>query len=313
MINKKAYINEKAIIDQGASIGARTRVWGFTHILAGAKIGSDCNICEQVFIENLVVVGNRVTVKPGVQLYDGIEIEDDVFIGPNATFTNDKFPRSKAYPDRFPKTKIKKGASVGANATLLPGVVIGSDSMIGAGAVVTRSVPQGAIVVGNPAKIVGYVNTYRFEKGSDDKIKENNELKYIVKGTKLIKFKNVTDMRGNLTEVGLKRDLPFSPKRIFSVEKVPDFRVRGEHAHKTCHQCLVCLSGSLSVIVDDGLFRQEFKLNSPKEGLYIPPLIWGIQYKYSSDAVLLVYASHEYDENDYIRNYEDFLIEVKSG
>ena len=138
-------------------IGARTRIWQYVVVLAGAKIGADCNICSHCFIENDVIIGDRVTVKNGVYLYDGMRVDDDVFIGPNATFTNDKFPRSRSNPGFFPKTIIKVGASIGGGATILPGVTIGSYAMVGAGAVVTRSVPDGTIVVGSPARVVGLV------------------------------------------------------------------------------------------------------------------------------------------------------------
>jgi acetyltransferase-like isoleucine patch superfamily enzyme len=138
---------------QSESIGEGTRIWQFSVVLAGAKIGANCNICAQVFVENDVVIGDNVTVKNGVQLWDGIRIENNVFIGPNVTFTNDVFPRSKVYP-KFLQAVVKSGASVGANATILPGVIIGSDAMVGAGSVVTKDVPAGTVVVGNPAKIV---------------------------------------------------------------------------------------------------------------------------------------------------------------
>lgn len=155
--NRQAYFQHKhALIEPGARIGKRTKVWAFTHILPGSKIGSDCNICDHVFIENDVVVGDRVTVKCGVQLWDGIRVEDDVFIGPNATFTNDIFPRSKQYPEKYLETHIRKGASIGANATILAGVTIGERAMVGAGAVVTKDVPPHAIVVGNPARVIRY-------------------------------------------------------------------------------------------------------------------------------------------------------------
>ena len=140
-----------------STIGEGTSIWQFAVVLAGAKIGCDCNICAHTFIENDVVLGDRVTVKCGVYLWDGIEIENDVFIGPAVAFTNDKFPRSKVLPEAFPKTKILSGASIGANATILPGITIGENAMVGAGSVVTRSVPDNAVVVGNPAKIVRYV------------------------------------------------------------------------------------------------------------------------------------------------------------
>jgi UDP-2-acetamido-3-amino-2,3-dideoxy-glucuronate N-acetyltransferase len=137
---------------QSESIGAGTSVWQFCVVLPEAKIGSECNICSHCLIENDVIVGDRVTVKCGVQLWDGLRVEDDVFIGPNVTFTNDKQPRSKQYPDEFPKTMIRRGASIGANATILPGIEIGEGAMVGAGAVVTKSVVAGRTVVGNPAR-----------------------------------------------------------------------------------------------------------------------------------------------------------------
>lgn len=137
---------------QTRAIGAGTRVWQFVVILPGARIGRDCNICAQVFIENDVVLGDRVTVKSGVQLWDGVRLGDDVFVGPNATFTNDPFPRSGRRPAGFPRIVVGDGASIGANATILPGLAIGPGAMVGAGAVVTRDVPAGSLVAGNPAR-----------------------------------------------------------------------------------------------------------------------------------------------------------------
>lgn len=140
------------LADVGAAeIGDGTTVWQFAVILSGARIGSDCNICAHTFIEGGVTLGDRVTIKSGVFLWDGLVIEDDVFLGPNATFTNDAFPRSKQRKP-YPVTMIKRGASVGAGAVILPGVTIGEGAMIGAGAVVTKSVPAGETWAGNPAR-----------------------------------------------------------------------------------------------------------------------------------------------------------------
>lgn len=149
----KYFVHERGLCESG-DIGEGTRVWAFTHILPGAKIGKNCNICDHVFIENEVVIGDSVTVKSGVQLWDGITVEDNVFIGPNATFTNDPFPRSKQFLDQYPKTIVKNGASIGANATILPGIIIGENAFVGAGAVVTKDVAPNTLVVGNPAKFV---------------------------------------------------------------------------------------------------------------------------------------------------------------
>ena len=141
---------------QSSAIGINTRVWQFVVVLAGAKIGQDCNICSHCLIESDVVIGDRVTVKSGVQLWDGLRVGDDVFIGPNVTFTNDKFPSSKKTPEKFLQTKVENGASIGAGATILPGITIGSNSMVAAGTVVTRSIPQNSLVMGNPGRIVHY-------------------------------------------------------------------------------------------------------------------------------------------------------------
>lgn len=140
------------------TIGDGTKIWQFVVVLAGAKIGNDCNICAQTLIEGDVVIGNRVTLKSGVQLWAGTKVEDDVFIGPNVTFTNDLFPRSKQYPEQFSGVLLKTGCSIGANATILPGVTIGKKAMVGAGSVVTKDVPDFAVVVGNPAKLIRYID-----------------------------------------------------------------------------------------------------------------------------------------------------------
>ncbi|MRX11815.1 N-acetyltransferase [Pseudoduganella sp. FT25W] len=142
---------------QSAAIGADTQVWQFTVVLGGARIGAACNINAHCFIENDVVLGDQVTVKCGNYLWDGLRVGDRAFIGPNVTFTNDRMPRSKRYPDAFPQTVVEAGASIGGGATILPGVTIGAGAMVGAGAVVTRSVPPLAVVAGNPARILRYL------------------------------------------------------------------------------------------------------------------------------------------------------------
>jgi acetyltransferase-like isoleucine patch superfamily enzyme len=147
---------------QSKNIGAGTSIWQFCVVLPNAQIGEDCNICSHCLIENDVIVGDRVTVKCGVQLWDGLRVENDVFIGPNVTFTNDRHPRSKQYPEAFPLTVIRKGASIGANATILPGIGVGEGAMVGAGAVVTRDVAAGTTVVGNPAKLIKKCNQNSF-------------------------------------------------------------------------------------------------------------------------------------------------------
>jgi UDP-2-acetamido-3-amino-2,3-dideoxy-glucuronate N-acetyltransferase len=289
-------------------IGEGTRVWAFAHILPGAVVGAGCNICDHVFIENDVVVGDRVTVKCGVQLWDGVRVEDDVFIGPNATFTNDRFPRSRQRPDKYPETWIRKGASIGANATILPGLTIGQHAMVGAGAVVTRSVPPYSVVVGNPARIERYVSTAPgASPPADSSAPTGADIR--VAGVRWVNVPKIGDLRGNLIARELGKGLPFEPERLFIIFDVPSKEVRGEHAHRQCHQLLICLRGSVVVLVDDGDNRQEFVLDDLTQGLHLPPMVWGTQYKYTRDAMLLVVASHRYDPADYIRSYDQFLAE----
>ncbi len=142
---------------ESADIGPGTRVWAWAHVMQGARIGADCNIGEHCFVERGVVLGDRVTVKNGVAVWEGVTAEDDVFLGPNAVLTNDIRPRSKVVHDAVVPTLLKKGASVGANATILCGITVGRHAMIGAGAVVTRDVPDHGLVVGNPGRLRGYV------------------------------------------------------------------------------------------------------------------------------------------------------------
>lgn len=179
--------------------------------------------------------------------------------------------------------------------------------MIGAGAVVTRSVPPNAIVVGNPARIVGYVDAAQpaVESGAAKPPIETRPSR--VQGVELIVLPRVADMRGSLSVGEFQRSVPFQAKRYFLVFDVPSVETRGAHAHRSCHQFLVSVHGRVSVLVDDGKQREEFLLDSPEVGIHIPPMVWGVQYKYSPDAVLLVFASHYYDAQDYIRDYDEFL------
>lgn len=304
------YVHPQGLCES-TDVGAGTRVWAFAHVLKGARLGADCNICDHVFVENDVVVGDRVTIKCGVQLWDGLRVEDDVFIGPNATFTNDRFPRSKQYPEKFAQTTIGRGASIGANATILPGVTIGQYAMIGAGAVVTRSVPPHAIVVGNPARITGYVSSANQQTGKPGGVTAFPSAPGVtateVRGVTLHRLRQVNDLRGNLSVGEFPDDVPFPVRRYFVIYDVPSAETRGEHAHLTCHEFLICVKGSVAVVVDDGEHRQEFLLDRPELGVHMPPMVWGIQYKYSSDAVLLVFASHHYEADDYVRDYDRFV------
>jgi acetyltransferase-like isoleucine patch superfamily enzyme len=293
---------------QSEKIGEGTKIWQFCVVLPEAQIGRDCNICSNVFIENDVVVGDRVTVKCGVQLWDGLRIEDDVFIGPNVTFTNDAFPRSRQRPEKFAQTIVRAGASIGANATVLPGITIGRGAMVAAGAVVTRDVPAHAVVKGNPARISGYTTDAAQAVSKPASRPAPGDA---MRGIDFVPLRRVSDLRGDLLAVELAKDIPFSVARLFTVMNVPSHHVRGEHAHKECHQLLVCLQGAVTVAADNGTDRREWVLDRPDIGLHIKPMTWAAQYRYSADAVLAVFASHSYEAGDYVRDYEEFLAAVK--
>lgn len=291
---------------QSTNIGADTRVSQFVVIAPGATIGEKCTIHSHCLIENDVVIGNNVTVQSGVQLWNGIRIRNGVFIGPNASFSNDRLPLGAEQPTEA-ATIVEDGVSIGAGAVILPGITIGRNAMIGAGAVVERSVPPNAVVIGNPAKIVGYVDAASTaDVASVTSPSEVGSFATKVDRVTLHRLPHVADIRGSLTVGEFDRSIPFVAKRYFIVFGVPSAETRGEHAHRQCHQFLICVRGSCAVVADDGINRQEFVLDSPDVGLYLRPMVWGIQYKYSSDAVLLVFASDYYDSTDYVRDYKEF-------
>jgi len=303
------FVHERALCESD-DIGPHTRIAAFAHVLAGTRIGADCTICDSVFVESGVVVGDRVTVESGVRLCGGVELSDDVFIGSNTTFTNEQLSWGHESSERRHFTTVNAGASIGANATILSGIEIGRRAKVGAGAVVTRSVPPNAIVIGNPAHIVGYTETPQ-RRAPEQPLAppKPGTVELDVGGVYLWRSAEFSDLRGSLTAREFPYDtVPFVPRRSFLVYNVPNQEVRGEHAHRVCHQFMVCVSGSMSVAVDDGERRAEVTLDAPTLGLYIPALVWASQFRHSADSVLLVLASHPYDASDYIRDYELFLI-----
>ncbi|NND00776.1 MAG: isomerase [Gammaproteobacteria bacterium] len=316
-MNNSRHIHATAEVASDA-IGEGTRIWQYTVVLAGATIGRDVNICSHCFIENDVRIGDRSTIKAGVQLWDGVSIDDDVFVGPNVTFSNDRYPRSKKHLDQPSTIEIGPNASIGAAAVLLAGIAIGKGAIVGAGAVVTESVPPFAIVTGSPARVTGYVDSLGAEQKTAavnvrvPQSVEDGGVELTANGALLQRLKFVTDIRGNLSVGEFPSDIPFVPKRYFLVLDVPSKEVRGAHAHRTCQQFLICVHGSCHVVLDDGKTRSEVTLDSPDMGVYIPPMTWGTQYRYSADAVVLVFASDYYDDTDYIRDHEEFIRLLKS-
>lgn len=248
---------------------------------------------------------SSVVIKPGAFIESGVILHEHVIVGANAVVLAKDETTGALAP-----TRIKTGAVIGANSTVFPGITIGEKAFIKPGSVVTRSVPPLAIVEGNPAIITGYLSTHADstnEYSKADEFEHNGVINSKVSGVTFHRFKFVSDLRGNLTVGEFEREVPFEPKRYFLVLDVPTAETRGEHAHRQCEQFLICVKGLCSVVADNGHIREEFTLDAPYKGLYLPPMVWGIQYKYSPDAVLLVFASHHYDAADYIRDYNEFL------
>jgi acetyltransferase-like isoleucine patch superfamily enzyme len=183
----KFFVHDKALCES-ENIGANTRVWAFSHIMKNVEIGEDCNFGDGSFVEAGVKIGNRVTVKNGVSIWHGVEIEDDVFLGPNCVLTNDLFPRSKVFHDEDVKTLLKKGTTIGANATIVCGTVLGEYCMIGAGSVVTKNVDPFSLVIGSPARHRYYVSVL------GEKLVFNNDIAIDSKGNKYIMKNNIVEL-----------------------------------------------------------------------------------------------------------------------
>ena len=243
------------------------------------------------------------TILPGAYIEAGVTLGHRITVGAN----------SVVLAGEQASTRIEDDVWIGANCTIYGDVVIGARARIDHGSVVTTSVPPKAVVMGNPAKIVGYVDTPLYDHGiAQTRVSSTTSIASAVKGVALYTLKYVPDMRGALSVGEFHRDIPFAPKRYFLVLGVPTAETRGEHAHIACHQFLIAVTGSVAVVADDGTNRQEFILDRPHAGLYLPPLTWGIQYRYSSDAVLLVFASDYYEPDDYIRDYKQFVDYVRA-
>lgn len=250
--------------------------------------------------------GSSVEIAVGAVIKGHCEIGDRCSIGAGAVLDPG---------DDESRIVVEAGAKVMASATIAGQVHVSRGALIKPGAVVTRDVPPHAIVSGNPAQIIGYTTISAGSAQPSDIAPPSvqGQVATKVRGVTLHRLPKVLDLRGNLTVGEFGRTLPFEAKRYFIVFDVPNAEVRGEHAHRTCQQFLICVHGNCSVVADDGHVRDEFVLDDPSVGLYLPPLTWGIQYKYSHDAVLLVFASEFYDAAEYLRNYGEFMDTIANG
>lgn len=295
---------DKWIGDISAIAGEDTIISPYVLVSHNVKIGKECYIGPHCVIEEDVRISDKVEVGAGVHFCPRVKVSESVTIGANVCFT----ARAVDEKNEDEPTIVEVGAVIGDGAIIYNGISIGQFAKVSPGALLAKSVPPYSIVEGNPARIVGYVNTSNTAPlGLESKLSGEGIYRSGVNGVCFYSLPLINDIRGNLTVGEFERSIPFPVKRYFIVFDVPSVETRGEHAHYRCHQFLVCVKGSISVMVDDGASREVFLLGRPEQGLYLPPMTWGVQYKYSSDAVLLVFASDYYDEADYIRNYDDFL------
>ena len=263
-----------------------------TAIVLSKNIPSSVDIGPFTIISENVIIGENVTIESHVFIDAGVRIFEDAKVHTGARLRKG--------------CTIESIVTVGENSVIKEGIFLHIGSLIHAGANVGMDVPPYAIISATEGTITGYVDAGPDIKNTDSGLMAKEQVISRVRGVKLFELPNHLDLRGNLTVGEFNNDLPFLPKRYFLVYGVASERIRGEHAHYNCHQFLICIHGTCSVIADDGYERQEFRLDRPNQGLHLPPMTWGVQYKFLRDAVLLVFASENYDPEDYIRDYSKF-------
>lgn len=308
MVDKPAsmeiFRHPSSIIDT-ESIADDVQVGAYAHLQSQVRVGKGASIGEMVLVERGATIGDRVAIGSGAVLCQGMVVEDNVTIGTQTVFATDR-PMGQEHSDT--PTRVRAGARIGARSTILHGLTIGEHAVVNAGSVVTHDVPHHAIVEGHPSRIVGYVDAERADRALAPVLSAQRGLPRLrTKGAALVAIPQVTDIRGVTSFAEIGKHLPFIAKRYFVVTDVPGREVRGEHAHKTLHEFLVCLKGSLSVMIDDGTIREEIQLDSQAIGLHVPPQVWRVVYKYTPETLLLSLCSHVYDPHDYIRDYSEFL------
>ncbi len=278
-------------------------------IYDGATVESGSTLGDFVAVHPGGVVLSGATIEGGTHIWPGITIERDARLGPGVQFER----ADPSLVSASANVTVGTGCNVGAGAVIHSGVQVGVGARVSPAAVVAQNVPPYAIVSGSPARVTGYVQNSvsaipaREWSPAIDFPEQEASVPIGVGNVTLHRLRMVRDPRGDLSAGEFPRSIPFLPKRYFLVFNVPSEKARGEHAHIQCHQFLICVKGGCSVVVDDGLRRCEVSLTSPDLGIHLPPLTWATQYKYSSDAVLLVFASDYYAADDYIRNYSDFV------
>ncbi|MEQ9408306.1 MAG: WxcM-like domain-containing protein [Fuerstiella sp.] len=287
-----AFIHSTADVSTSI-LGRDVQIQQYVIVHAGVEIGDFAIVHPHCLIGPDATIGEAVTLHSGVHIGAGSRIERGVSVESNSVL------QGRSTTGKL--TRIQEHVSIGAQVVVAAGVEVGQNAQVENGSVVTTDVPPGARVAGNPARIRGY------RDASQTSLKIHQPTASAIAGVKSIRLRQVSDLRGTLTVCQWDQQLPFVPQRVFFLHGVPSEKVRGAHAHKECVQVLVCINGSVNVLLDDGTIREECVLNSSAEGLLIPPGVWATQYGYSPNSMLVVFASHEYDNADYIRDYDEFL------
>ena len=273
------------------------------HVGPGADIAPDAAVGPNCVLRGEISIGARTTLGPSVSLAGAVVIAADCRIDAGVTTTEGLSGAGGA------RLVLGAGVQVGAGSVLTLGLEIGAGARIEAGSIVTRAVPAHAIVAGDPAVVVGFVTTEPPPTFTDGNVIHSRA----VAGVSFHRFPVVREPRGSLIFSEFGMEVPFVPKRYFMVHDVPPHQLRGTHARETCGELLVCVAGSINAVVDDGLSREEYVLDRPHLGLYIPPLVWATQYKHTPDAILMVFATHHYEADDYIVDYDGFVAGRKAA
>jgi acetyltransferase-like isoleucine patch superfamily enzyme/dTDP-4-dehydrorhamnose 3,5-epimerase-like enzyme len=293
---------------ESSSVGAGTAIGAFARIAPTATIGADTVIRENVVIEAGARVGSRVTIGAGSWIGPDAVVEDDVVLAANVTVLG--IGEDGVSPGT--PTIVRRGASIKAGSTIMDSITVGRGAVVEAGSVVLWPVPPFSVVAGNPAWTQRYLEAENLGRAEHMLLRGTGVSTLGVGASHVCRFPEFIDVRGGLTVSDLSDEyVPFEPVRFFTVYAAPSGSARGDHAHRRCHQFIMCVAGSVWVSVDDGEKRKELVLDSPTLGVYVPPMVWASQFRFQPDSVVMVFASLPYDPAEYIRDYEQFLAEVQ--